>query len=102
MSCYETPADMFADGDWMDAVVCWLTAGGDPALMVVVPMAIYGTVLGAMFIVGGSPLIPTVISIILAGVIFTAFPANAVTIVAVTIMLMLSVGGTMLTWRMGR
>ena len=95
-------AEMFKEGEWMDAVACWLTAGGDPALTVVVPSLIYGTVLMGYFIVGKSPIIPVIVSIILAGVIFAAFPASAMTILLIAILVTMSVAGMVLTWRLGR
>ncbi len=63
---------------------------------------IYGTVLVGYLIVGSSPLIPVVVSIILAGVIFVSFPAGALQIVVITMLTVLSIGGLVLTWRMGR
>lgn len=101
-SCYADSAQMFVDGEWLDAIYCWLTSGGDPTLTVVVPTLIYGVVLVGMFVVGQSPVMPVVVSIILAGVIFAAFPASGITVILISIMLMLSIGGTLLTWRMGR
>ena len=101
MTCPQDPPDLFSDGEWFDAVVCWLTAGGDPALQIVIPSLIYGTILIGLFIVGSSPLIPTVVSIILAGVIFVTFPASAMQIVVIGILLMISLAGLVLTWRFG-
>ena len=100
--CYADPAGMFSDGEWFDALYCWLTAGGDPALAVAMPVLIYGTVLTGYFIVGSSPIIPVVMSLILAGVIFVTFPASALTILIVTILVVMSAAGMALTWRLGR
>lgn len=102
MACEIEAGELFADGEWFEAIQCWLTAGADPTLSVVVPSVLYGTILVAYFIVGSSPLIPVVISIILAGVIFVAFPAGAMQIVVITILSVLAIGGLVLTWRMGR
>jgi len=71
-------------------------------LTLIIPSVIYGTVLVGYFIVGSSPLIPVVVSIILAGVIFVSFPAGALQIVVITMLTVLSIGGLVLTWRMGR
>ena len=102
LNCTGDPAGMFVGGEWMDAIACWLTVGGDPALAVVMPLFIYGAILIAFFIVGQSPLIPSVVSIILAGVIFAAFPASGVTIIGVTTLFVVAIGGLALTWRLGR
>ena len=101
MTCTDTIANLFQSGEWMDAVYCWLTNGGDPTLTIIIPTLIYGTVLTAMFIVGQSPIMPVITSIILAGVVFAAFPATGLTIALITIMLTLSVAGMVLTWRLG-
>ncbi|GAA1391875.1 hypothetical protein GCM10009661_84490 [Catellatospora chokoriensis] len=100
--CAQGLRDLFASGDWMDAAYCFLTGGGDPVLTVMVPLVIYSTILLAYFIVGSSPLLPSVVSIILAGVIFSAFPATATTLVALSALVVLSIGGMALTWRLGR
>ncbi len=101
MAC-PNAGDLFVQGEWFQAIQCWLTAGGDPTLTLIIPSVIYGTVLVGYFIVGSSPLIPVVVSIILAGVIFVSFPAGALQIVVITMLTVLSIGGLVLTWRMGR
>lgn len=102
MSCSQPASDMFVDGQWLEAIVCWMTAGGDPGLMVLMPMLVYGTILTAYFVVGGSPLIPVVVSIILSGVIFSSFPPGALRIALIVIILVPSIAGLVLTWRFGR
>jgi len=95
-------AQMLMDGDWGEAIICFLTAGQDPTLMMVVPTAIYGMLLVSLFIYGLSGVMPAVVSIILAGVIVAAFPAPAVSIVVMMVMFLLAAGGQVLVWRMGR
>lgn len=102
MTCSTAAADMFVSGSWFDAIVCWLTAGGDPTLQVVMPTFLYGAVLLSMFVVGQSIIMPVVISLILGGVIFVAFPANALTLLIMAVLLTLSIAGTVVTWRIGR
>lgn len=101
MTCTDSLADLFSSGEWSDAVYCWLTNSGDPVLAVMVPTLIYGVILTSMFIVGQSVVMPVVISIILAGVIFATFPATGLTIAVITIMFTMTVAGTVLTWRIG-
>jgi len=93
--------DMLINGDWMDAVICFLTASGDPTMQIVAPTAIYGAILLGMFIFSDSAVMPMVVSIILAGVIFAAFPANAITLIVLMVMFGLAAGGQALSWRMG-
>ncbi|WP_435551948.1 hypothetical protein [Natrinema sp. CGMCC1.2065] len=102
MACETKAADLFLEGEWFESFQCWITAGGDPTLQMLMPSVIWGVILVAFFVVGSSPLIPVVLSIILAGVIFVAFPAGALQIVVMTMLTVLSVGGLVLTWRMGR
>ena len=102
MACETEAGEMFLAGDWFASMQCWLTGGGEPILQVFVPSVIYGTILVGYFVVGSSPLIPIVVSIILAGVIFVAFPASALQIVTITMISVLAIGGLVLTWRLGR
>jgi len=102
ISCYDDASQIFLDGGFTDAAYCWLTAGGDPTLTVVLPLFMYGTVLLSYFVVGESPVIPSVVSIILAGVIFQSFPATGLTLVGVAVLFTLGIGGLALTWRLGR
>ena len=101
VTCTDTQ-QMLIDGKWTEAVTCMLTAGGDPTMQVVVPTGIYGAVLLSMFVYSSSSIMPTVVSIILAGVIFAAFPANAVTVVLMMVMAAIAAVGQLMTWRMGR
>ena len=93
---------MLVDGQFMDSIICFLTGGGDPLLEVLVPTAVYGTILLSMFIFGSSVLMPVVVSIILGGVIVAVFPATATTIVILAVMGTLAAAGQALVWRMGR
>jgi len=102
INCFDGASQMFLDGQFTDAAYCWLTSGGDPTLTVVLPLFMYGAVLTAYFIVGESPVIPSVVSIILAGVIFQSFPATGLTLVGVAVLFTLGIGGLALTWRLGR
>lgn len=92
---------MLKDGNWMEAIISFLTNCGDPAMQVIAPTAIYGGLLMGLFIYSGSGVMPIIVSIILGGVIFAAFPANALTIVVLSMMAILAAGGQWLTWRMG-
>jgi len=93
---------MLVDGQFMDAIICFLTGGGDPLLEVLVPTAVYGSILLSMFIFGSSVLMPVIVSIILGGVIVAVFPATATTIVILAVMGTLAAAGQALVWRMGR
>lgn len=94
--------DKLVNGDWIDAIVTVLTGGNDPALSVIVPTAIYGTVLLSLFIFSSSVVMPIVVAIILGSVLLTAFPSGAATVVVIATLFVLAAGGQVLTWRMGR
>jgi hypothetical protein len=94
--------DQFANGEFLNSILQFLTGCGDPTLQVLVPGALYGSVLLAMFIFGQSALMPMVVSIILAGVIFVTFPTSGVTVVLLGMMFLIAAAGQALTWRMGR
>jgi len=85
----------------MDSVICFLTNSGDPTMSVLAPTAIYGGILLSMFIFASSAVIPIIVSIILAGVIFVAFPANAVTVIVLAMITLLAAAGQALVWRTG-
>lgn len=102
MACETQAQEMFLAGDWFDAIQCWLTAGGEPTLTVVIPSVIYGAILVSYFIVGSSPLIPVVVSLILGGVVLVVLPGAALQIAVMTVISVLAIGGTVLTWRAGR
>lgn len=102
MSSSSDMQDMLVNGEWMDAVVRFLTGGGSPALEVVAPTAIYGGILLALFVHSSSALIPIVVSMILGGVIFAAFPSSALTFIVLGILFTLAAAGQAMTWRMGR
>lgn len=102
MEWYDTARELFVDGKWFEAIQTWLTAGNDPVLAIVVPSVIFGTMLVAYFIVGQSPLIPVVLSIIFSGVMFTSMPGSALQIIVITLITTLTVAGMVMTWRFGR
>jgi hypothetical protein len=101
MACSAGGTELFVAGEWQEAIVCFLTGSGDPTLQVVVPVFIFGSVMVSYFAIGESPIIPAVVSIVLAGVLFASFPANVLTIVGIAVLLMVTVGGLALTWRLG-
>jgi hypothetical protein len=94
--------DKLINGNWIDAIVTVLTNGNDPTLSVIVPTAIYGTVLLSLFIYSSSVAMPVVVAIILGGVLLAAFPSGAATVVVIATLFVLAAGGQVLTWRMGR
>lgn len=102
MDYYDTAGDLFVEGEWFKAMQTFFTTGGDPTLQMLVPAVIYSTILVGYFIVGSSPLIPVVITIIFAGVIFVGFPASALQIIVLTLITTLAVAGLVMTWRFGR
>jgi hypothetical protein len=101
VTCTDNNSQQFVNGEWQDAIVCFLTNSGDPTLSVVIPLFCFGAVMISYFIVGKSPVIPAVVSLVLGGVLFAAFPADALTIIGIAVLLVVTVGGLALTWRLG-
>lgn len=91
--------ELLEDGRFIDAIRWFLTNGGDPTLELVMPTAVYGGCLLAMFIFSKSLIMPLVIAIILGGVILATFPSNALTLVVLGLLFVLAAAGQLLTWR---
>jgi hypothetical protein len=100
MNCTPGASNLFVSGEWFDAIVCWLTGGLDPTLSVVIPTFMFGAILSSYFIVGSSPIIPAVISIIFAGVLFVSFPASATTLIMLLVLFALAGGMLLTSWRL--
>lgn len=102
MSISNKGQDLLQDGNWLEAINWFLTNGGDPTLELVMPTAIYGGALLGLFVYSSSVVIPMTIAIILGGVILTAFPSSALTLIVLGALFTLAAAGQLLTWRAGR
>lgn len=102
MPCQGPIREIFFEGEWFHAAWCFFTSGGDPAMQVFASTAIFGTMLLGLYITSQSLLLPAVVSIILAGVIFAMFPASGVSLVLILLLLLFGVGGTLITWQLSR
>jgi hypothetical protein len=100
-SCSSQPLlDFFVDGWFIKGWQCTM-AGGDSGLMLVLGLIIYAAISLALFISTGSLAIPSVLGIIFAGIIFISLPATAVNLALITLVLAISVGGLLVTLRLG-
>ena len=93
--------DMLFEFRFLDAIMHFLTAGGNEALSVVMPTFIYGVIMTAFFAVGRSPIIPVVLSIIFAAGVWATVPAGAAKIIGIAVLGIVSVAGLALQWRLG-
>jgi hypothetical protein len=102
MSISNKGQQLLQDGDWLEAIEWFLTQGGDPTLQLVMPTAIYGGALLGLFIYSSSVVLPMSIAIILGGVILSAFPSSALTVIVLGTLFALAAAGQLLTFRSGR
>lgn len=93
--------DMLLEFRWLDAVVEFLTGGGSETLAIVMPSMLYGSVMAGYFVVGRSPIIPVVLSIVFAALVFAYIPSAIGQIVGLAVLGMLATGGLILMWRIG-
>ena len=98
-TCTSNGSELFRSGEFMQSMACFFTQGGDPTLSVAVPLFMWAAILLAFYIATGSLVMPAVIGIIFAGVIFVSLPASATTIALVAILTLLSLGGLLLSLR---
>ena len=98
---YDRLWELFADGYFVAGWDCTMT-GGDPMQQVLMGGIIFGAVGLSLFISTGSLLIPSVLAILFAGVIFALLPPTMVNIALVAMLLILSAAGIMLTRRIDR
>ena len=94
--------DLLTDFAWLEAIMEFLTAGGSETLSIVMPSFIYGVLMVGYFTIGRSPIMPVVLSIIFAGVVFAFVPTAVGTIVGIAVLGALATGGLILMWRMGQ
>ena len=94
--------DMLMDGQWLQVVQDFLTAGGDPSLEILMPTAIYGAILLSLYIYSSSLVIPMVLSVIFAGVLFAVFPPTAANLVMLGILFAMAADGFLATRSVGR
>lgn len=98
----DTIQEMLLEFRWIDAVMEFLTGGGDQTLAVVMPSFLYGVAMTGYFIVGRSPIIPAVISIIFAGIIYSYVPSVMGQVIGIAILGMTATAGFALMLRTGR
>lgn len=91
MNCPTDLQQAFLDGEFIDSLMC-VYMGDDPAMQIMVPTAVYGVVLLAMFLSSDSIIIPAVVGIILGGVMLAIMPAPAMGVIAIAVALFLTVG----------
>lgn len=103
MSCvgYDTARRAITSGEFWEGMKCVFT-GGDPALELALASLIFGGLGFATFVKTGSPVMPVVLAIMFAGVIFGTLPAQFANFGIVVLLLALGVGGVYLYRRLNR
>lgn len=92
--------DLFVEGFFVQGWNCTMT-GGDQGILLMFMTMIFGGVGMALFITTGSLAIPSVLGILLAGMLFAVLPATVVNLALVVLLLVLSSGGLLLAYRTG-
>lgn len=82
----ESLRSLFIEGWFIRGWQCTMTGGNESTLLLLTLM-IYGGVGAALFISTGSMLIPVVLSVLLAGILFVTLPATAANLVTIALLL---------------
>ena len=98
---WDSTWELFVEGYFVAGWDCAMT-GGDSMLQLVFGMMIFGAVGLSLFVTTGSLLIPSILAILFAGVIFTLLPPTIVNIALVALMLSIGAAGILLTRRIDR
>lgn len=99
MSCPDNLQQGLLEGEWLQSLICVYTTG-DPTMELVIPMFIYGGIMLALYRSSGTIAMPSVVGVIFAGVMLSALPATAMTLVTVTLVLAVSIGAFLVARRL--
>jgi len=92
--------ELFVDGYFVQGWNCTMT-GGDQGILLMFMTMVFGGVGLSLFITTGSLAIPSVLGILLAGMLFALLPATVVNLALIVLLLVLSSGGLLLAYRVG-
>lgn len=97
---FDSLREFFVEGHPMTGWDCAMT-GGDPQLQLLFGAMLFGSVGLSLFITTGSLVIPSVLAILFAGVIFALLPPTVVNLLLVALLLSLSAAGFIFQSRIG-
>lgn len=99
-STYDSLREYFTNGEFIVGWDCVMT-GGDPATQLMFFSLIFGALELSLFVISGSIVLPSVMAILLGGVMFGLLPATLVNIALVGVLLLLGGLGLLVAFRSG-
>lgn len=101
-SCSETEQlfDLFIDGWFVQGWSCAMT-GGDQTTELLFMLITFAAVGVSLFVTTGSLIIPSILGLLLAGMLFAVLPATAINVAMIVLLLVLSAGGLLVVYRAG-
>lgn len=100
VECPTDEPEMFTNGELLDAFMCFFTNGGDSTMEVAMPTMVWGAVMLSLFIKSESAILPSVVGMIFAGLMLAVLPASGTTIAVLTLLVLISLGATLLSLRL--
>jgi hypothetical protein len=97
---YDTLREFFVEGHFIRGWDCVMT-GGDPATQLMLFGLIFGGLELSLFVTTGSVVIPSILAILLGGVMFGLLPATFVNLALVAVLLLLGSLGLLVAFRSG-
>ena len=97
---YDTLREFFLEGHFIRGWDCVMT-GGDPATQLMLFGLIFGGLELSLFVTTGSVVIPSILAILLGGVMFGLLPATFVNLALVAVLLLLGSLGLLVAFRSG-
>jgi len=99
-STYDSLARFFIEGEFIAGWRCVMT-GGDPATQLLLFGMIFGGLELSLFVSTGSIVLPSVLAILLGGVMFGLLPATLVNLALIAVLLLLGALGLLIAFRSG-
>jgi len=97
---YDTLREFFLEGHFIRGWDCVMT-GGDPATQLMLFGLIFGGLELSLFVTTGSVVMPSILAILLGGVMFGLLPATFVNLALVAVLLLLGSLGLLVAFRSG-
>ncbi|RAW44065.1 hypothetical protein DQW50_16195 [Halorubrum sp. 48-1-W] len=99
-STYDSLQEFFLEGHFIVGWDCVMT-GGDPATKLLLFSLIFGGLELSLFVTSGSVVLPSVLAILLGGVMFGLLPATLVNLALIGVLLLLGGLGLLIAFRSG-
>ena len=97
---YSSLWEFFVEGAFVDGWLCAMT-GGDATTALLLFGLIFGGIELSLFVSTGSIVLPSVLAILLGGVMFGLLPATLVNLALIAVLLLLGALGLLIAFRSG-